>query len=143
VIPYAYPNTQIRDAEHFSSAAFSNEPHSAQYKSVCSGRPGAGKNVVMKNLMFANRSYVDSESITTEPSRQFLTKKLARVIAINLICLVVFVAFCAVMTFGSLFRLLALWNEHRAASVIMIMIMIVSIPGSVEFAASRLRIWQG
>jgi hypothetical protein len=105
--------------------------------------PGAGNNVVMKNLMFANRSYVDSESITTEPSRQYLAKKLARVIAINLICLLVFVAFCVVMTFGSLSRLLALWNEHRAASAIMIMIVIVSIPGLVEFAASRLRIWQG
>ena len=136
------PNTQIRDADHLSSAVFSNEPHSAQYKSVCSGRPGAGKNIVMKKLMIANRSYVD-ENITTELFRQFLTKKLARVIAINLICLVVFVAFCAVMTFGSLSRLLALWNEHRAASVIMIMIVIVSIPGLVELSASRLRIWQG
>ena len=136
-------NTQIRDADHLSSAVFSNHPRSAQYKSVCSGRSGAGKNVVMKKLMFANRSYVDSENITTELFRQFLTKKLARVIAINLICLVVFVAFCAVMTFGSLSRLLALWNEHRAASVIMIMIVIVSIPGLVELSASRLRIWQG
>jgi len=135
-------NTQIRDADHLSSAVFSNEPHSAQYKSVCSGRPGAGKNIVMKKLMIANRSYVD-ENITTELFRQFLTKKLARVIAINLVCLVVFVAFCAVMTFGSLSRFLALWNEHRAASVIMIMIVIVSIPGLVELSASRLRIWQG
>jgi hypothetical protein len=102
-----------------------------------------GDHGVMKILMFTHNSFVDSGNIMTEASRQFLSKRLARAIAINLMCLVVFVAFCAVMTFGSPPRLLALWNEHRAASVVVIMIAIVSIPGLVEFTASRLGLWQG
>lgn len=77
-----------------------------------------------------------------EPARQFLSKQLARVIAINLMCLVVFTAFCAVMTFGSLSRLFMYWNEHRAASVVVIMIAIVTIPGAIELIASRLGLWQ-
>ena len=101
-----------------------------------------GDHGVMKILMFTNHSFVDSANIMTETSRQFLSKQLARVIAINLMCLVAFVALCAVMTFGSVSRLLTLWNEHRAASVVVIMIAVVSIPSLVEFTASRLGLWQ-
>ena len=61
-------------------------------------------------------------------------------IAINLMCLVVFIAFCAFITFGSLTLLLTYWNEHRAASVIVVMIAIV-IPGVIELTASRLGFW--
>jgi hypothetical protein len=102
----------------------------------------AGKNGAMKILMFANNSCMDSGNIITETSRQFLIKQLARVIAINLVCLVVFIAFCAVMTFGSLSLLLTYWNEHRAASVIVIMIAIVAIPSVIELTVSRLGLWQ-
>jgi hypothetical protein len=101
-----------------------------------------GDNGVMKILMFTNNSFVDSGNIMTETSRQLLSKQLARVIAINLMCLVVFVAFCAVVTFGSLSRLFAIWNEHRAATVIVIMIAILSIPSVIELAISRLGFWQ-
>jgi len=106
-----------------------------------------GDHGVMKIFMFTNHSFVDSGNIMTETSRPFLSKQLvlskqlARVIAINLMCLVVFVALCAVMTFGSLSRLLTLWNEHRAASVVVIMIAIVSIPSLVELAASQWGLW--
>jgi hypothetical protein len=79
----------------------------------------------------------------TETSRQPLSKQLARVIAINLICLALFITFCTVMTFGSPSLLLSYWNEHRAASVVLIMISLVSIPGLVELTASRLGLWQG
>lgn len=79
----------------------------------------------------------------TEASRQFLSKQLAHVIAINLMCLVIFTAICAVITFGALSLLLTYWNEHRAASLVMIMIAIVAIPGLVELTASRLGLWQG
>jgi hypothetical protein len=78
----------------------------------------------------------------TETSRQLLSKQLVRVIAFNLMCLVVFIAFCAVITFGSLSLLLSFWNEHRAASVVAIMIAVVSIPGVIELTVSRLGIWQ-
>jgi hypothetical protein len=78
----------------------------------------------------------------TETSRQLLNKQLVRVIAFNLMCLVVFIAFCAVITFGSLSLLLSFWNEHRAASVVSIMIAVVSIPGVVELTVLRLGIWQ-
>ena len=78
----------------------------------------------------------------TETSRQFLSNQLARVIAINLMCLIVFIAFCALMTFGSLSLLFTYWNEHRAASVIVIMIAIVTIPGAIELIASRSEFWQ-
>jgi hypothetical protein len=71
-----------------------------------------------------------------------LSRQLARVIAINLICLTVFTAFCALMSFGSLSALLTFWSEHRAASVIVIMSSIVSIPSVVELAVSRLGFWQ-
>jgi hypothetical protein len=60
----------------------------------------------------------------------------------NLMCLVVFIAFCALITFGSLSLLLTFWSEHRAASVIVIMIATVSIPSVIEFTASRLGFWQ-
>lgn len=73
----------------------------------------------------------------TETSRQSLGHQLTRVIAINLSCLALFIAFCAVMTLGSPTLLLTFWNEHRATSVIVIMISIVSIPGLVEIALSR------
>ena len=92
-----------------------------------------GKNGLMKTLIAGN---------ITETSRQVLSKQLGRVIAINLMCLVVFVAFCALMTFGSLSLLLTYWNEHRAASVIVIMIAIVTIPSVIELTASRLGFWQ-
>jgi hypothetical protein len=101
-----------------------------------------GDNGVMKISMFTNNSFVDSGNIMTETSRELLSKQLARVLAINLMCLVVFVAFCAVVSFGSLSRLLTIWDEHRAASVIVIMIAIVSIPGSIELTISRLGLWQ-
>ncbi len=78
-----------------------------------------------------------------ETTRQVLSKQLVRVIAINLLCLVVFVAFCTLMAFGSLSVLLTYWNEHRAASVVVIMIAIVSIPSVFELMVSRLGYWQG
>lgn len=93
-----------------------------------------GENGVMKILI--------SENIMTETSRQLLDKQLARVIAFNLVCLVVFIAFCAAITFGSLSSLPTFWNEHRAASVVVVMIAIVSIPSAIEHTASRLGIWQ-
>jgi hypothetical protein len=77
-----------------------------------------------------------------ETSRQLLSKQMARVIAINLMCLVVFTAFCALITFGSLSLLLTYWNEHRAASVVVIMIAIVSIPSAIELTISQLEVWQ-
>jgi hypothetical protein len=83
-----------------------------------------------------------SGDIMTETTRQVLSKQLGRVIAINLTCLVIFVAFCALMTFGSLSQLLTYWNEHRAASVVVIMIAILSIPSVIELTVSRLGIWQ-
>ena len=73
----------------------------------------------------------------TETSRQTFGRELTRVILINLSCLSLFIAFCAVMTLGSPSLLLSFWNEHRAASVLVIMISIVSIPGLVEIALSR------
>jgi hypothetical protein len=90
----------------------------------------------MKILMFATPS-MDSGNIMTETSRQWLRHELTRVIAINLSCLSLFVAFCAVMSFGSPSLLLSYWNEHRAASIVLIMISLVSIPGLVEIALSR------
>src|ERR1700720_4383948 len=95
-----------------------------------------GDHGVMKLFIFTNNSFAEPGNIMAETSRQFLSKQLARVIAINLMCLVVFVAFCVVMTFGSLSRLLVFWNEHRTASVVAIMIAIVSIPGVIEHTAS-------
>ena len=95
----------------------------------------------MKILMFTGNS-LGLGNTMTETSLQSLSNHLALVIAINLMCLVAFIAFCALMTFGSLSLLLTYWNEHRAASVFVIMIAIVSIPGVIELTASRLRIWQ-
>jgi uncharacterized membrane protein (DUF485 family) len=74
----------------------------------------------------------------TETSRQRLSQQLARMIAMNLVCLVVFIGFCALIAFGSISLLLTFWNAHRAASVIMIAI--VSIPS--VLTASRLGFWQ-
>ncbi len=74
----------------------------------------------------------------SEASRQSLSNQLARVIAINLLCLVFFVTFCAVMILGSATLLFAYWNEHRAVSVVTIMLAIVLIPGLLELAVSRL-----
>jgi hypothetical protein len=91
----------------------------------------------MKILMFANSLSMASGNIMNEPSRQTLGHKLTRVIAINLSCLTLFIAFCAAMTLGSPSLLLTFWNEHRATSVVVIMILIVSIPGLVEIALSR------
>jgi hypothetical protein len=122
-------------------AVFSHAPHSARYKSVCSGQR-LGNNVVMKILMFTSNSCMDSGNIMTEISRQLLSNSLTRVIAINLICLVIFIAFCAVMTLGSPSQLLTYWNEHRTASVLVIMIAILSIPGLVELSLSRWGIWR-
>lgn len=82
-------------------------------------------------------------SLKTSPLHNSASRgQLASVIAINLMCLVVFGAFGAVITFGSLSLLLTYWNEHRAASVVVIMIAIVSIPGVVELVVSRLRCGQ-
>jgi len=78
--------------------------------------------------------------IMTETSRQRLSQQLARMIAMNLMCLVVFIAFCALITFGSLSLLLTFWSAHRAASVIVAMAAIVAIPSVIELTASRLRI---
>ena len=91
----------------------------------------------MKISTLANGFYLDSENIVTDTPRRSLSSELARVIAINVVCLVVFIAFCAIMTFGSPSLLLTYWNEHRVASVVAIMIAIVTIPGLVEFAVSR------
>jgi succinate dehydrogenase hydrophobic anchor subunit len=73
----------------------------------------------------------------TEAPGQFSSNQLVRVIAIILMCLVVFVTFCAVATFGSPSLLLGYWSEHRAAAVVAIMLAIVLIPGLVELAVSR------
>jgi len=73
----------------------------------------------------------------TEAPGQSSSNQLLRVIAIILMCLVVFVTFCAVVTFGSPSLLLAYWNEHRSAAVVAIMLAIVLIPGLVELAVSR------
>jgi hypothetical protein len=83
-----------------------------------------------------------SPNTMPEVSRQVLSKQLRRVIAINLMCLVVFIALCALVTLGSLSVLFTFWNEHRAASVIVIMIAIVSIPSAIEVSISRLGFWQ-
>ena len=96
----------------------------------------------MKIFTFANHAFVDSGNIMIETSRQSLSKQLARVIAINLMCLFVFIAFCALVTLGSLSVLLTFWSEHRAASVIVIMISIVAIPSVIELAISRMGFWQ-
>jgi hypothetical protein len=85
---------------------------------------------------------MDSGNIMNDTSRPLLGNQLVGVIAINLICVVFFIAFCAVMTFGSPSLLLTYWSEHRAASVVIIMISIVSIPGLVELALSRRGLWQ-
>lgn len=71
-----------------------------------------------------------------------MSSQLARVIAFNLTCLAFFVAFCAIMAFGSPSLLATYWHEHRAASVVVIMILILSIPGLVELVHSRWRLWQ-
>jgi len=96
----------------------------------------------MKIRVFTDNSCMDAESVMSETPRQFLSNQLARVISINMICLIVFVAFCAVMTFGSPSLLLTDWNEHRAASVVAIMLAIVLIPGVVELAVSRSGLWR-
>lgn len=96
----------------------------------------------MNILTSGNNTFMGSGQILTETARQSLSKQLARVIAINLMCLLVFIAFCALMTFGSLSVLLTFWSEHRAASVIVTMISIVSIPSVIELAVSRLGFWQ-
>jgi hypothetical protein len=101
-----------------------------------------GKNSVMKTLTFAKHYCKDSGMIMTETSRRRLSQQLARMIAMNLMCLVVFIAFCALMTFGSLSLLLTFWTEHRAASVIVAMVAIVAIPSVFELTASRLGFWQ-
>jgi hypothetical protein len=78
------------------------------------------------------------ENVMTEMSYDILKNRLAHVIAINLLCIGLFVAFCVAMTFGSLDLLLTYWNEHRAASMVVLMALIVSIPGIVEIIVSRL-----
>jgi uncharacterized membrane protein len=105
-------------------------------------KPGSCENGGMKILTFAKNTCMDSGNFMSETSRQSLTKQLTRVIAVNLMCLFVFIAFCALATFGSLSVLLSFWSEHRAASVIVIMISIVAIPSVIELAVSRLGFWQ-
>jgi hypothetical protein len=73
------------------------------------------------------------KNIMTETFRQSLNKQLTRVIAINLTCLVVFIGFCTLMTFGLL---------HGAAPVIRFMIAIASILCAIEITVSRLGFWQ-
>jgi uncharacterized membrane protein (DUF485 family) len=102
----------------------------------------AGNNGLMKTLTSAKHSSKDSVMIVTEASRQRLSQQLARMIAMNLICLVVFIAFCALITFGSLSLLLTYWSEHRAASMIVAMVAILAIPSVIELTASRLGYWQ-
>jgi hypothetical protein len=80
---------------------------------------------------------MDSGKIMTATSPQLLCNRLTRVIAINLICLAFFIAFCTIMTLGSPSLLLACWNEHRALSVVGGMILILCIPGLVELALTR------
>lgn len=96
----------------------------------------------MKIHMFANNSCIAPENVAGRTPREFLSSQLARVIAINMMCLVVFVAFCTVMTFDSPSLLLSDWNEHRAASVVAIMLAVVLIPGVVELAVSRWGPWR-
>jgi hypothetical protein len=76
----------------------------------------------------------------TETSQQI--KDLAGVITVNLVCLVVFIAFCAVMTFGSTSLMVTYWNEHRAASLLAAMAAILVIPGLVEIAVARWGFWR-
>jgi hypothetical protein len=78
----------------------------------------------------------------TETIRQSLSKQLTRVIAINLMCLAAFIAFCALMMFGSLPVLLTYWKEHSAASVIGLMFAIVSSLSAIKLTGSRMAIWR-
>ena len=78
----------------------------------------------------------------TELSRRVLNKQLTRVIVINMICLIIFLGLCAIAASGSLSLLFWYWNNHRAASMITVMIAVVSIPSVVEFIASRRGYWR-
>ena len=78
----------------------------------------------------------------TELSQRVLNKQLTRVIVINMICLIILSALCAIAAFGSLSLLFGYWNDHRAASMITMMIAVVSIPSVIEFIASRRGYWQ-
>jgi hypothetical protein len=94
---------------------------------------------VVKELVDPNeRAIRHWKDMMTETSRQSLSRQLTRVIAINLTCLVVFIAFCALLTLDLFSASVTYWNEHSAASVIAIMIAIVSILGAIELAVSRL-----
>jgi hypothetical protein len=96
----------------------------------------------MKTLMSAYSPDIHSEDFVTENPRQLLRHQLARVIAINLVGLALFIVFCAIMTVGSPSVLLTYWNQHRAVSVVLIMTFIVSIPCLVGLVLSRREVWQ-
>ena len=75
-------------------------------------------------------------------SRRVLNAQLARVIAINLICVLILLAGCAISSLCSLSVLAAYWNEHRASSMVAIMIALVLIPSLLHLVAARFGFWQ-
>jgi hypothetical protein len=96
---------------------------------------------LVKKLVGGNEGAIRHwKNIMTETSRHALSKQLTRVMAINLMCLATFIAFRALMTLGSRSVLLIYWNEHGAASVIMIAIVFVL--SAIELTVSRLGSWQ-
>jgi hypothetical protein len=101
--------------------------------------PTRAKNRTNDDAAGSKNAGVNLENDMTETSRKLLKNQLAHVIAFNLLCLGLFVALCVAMTFGSLDMLLTYWNEHRAASMVVSMAAILSIPSIVEATVSRLR----
>ncbi len=71
--------------------------------------------------------------------RKLLKSQLARVIAINIVCLALFIAFCVGMAFGSPTTMIADWNEHRATTVVVLIAAIFGIPSLVETIVSHYR----
>lgn len=72
-----------------------------------------------------------------EASRKLLKNQLTRVIAINILCLILFIAFCVGMALGSPAKMITDWNEHRATTMVVLMAAIFGIPSLFEMIASR------
>jgi cytochrome c oxidase assembly factor CtaG len=53
-----------------------------------------------------------------------------------------FIAFCTIITLGSPSLLLTYWHDYRAAFMVGVMILIVSIPGLIELALTQWRLSQ-
>jgi hypothetical protein len=101
------------------------------------------KNSRMKAPTLITNSSADSGNLMTETSERFLSQQLTRALTVNLVCLVVLVAFCTAMTLGSPSLMITYWNDHRAASTVAIMAAILVIPGLLELAISRWGLWRG